>query len=537
MLGVVTVRFHIDGVRLRSLGAALCLTLATCTTDPTPAARVVSRIDLSALRSLQGFPLLDQLLLELRRGDASVAVSRLLGSAELSAGRDGIAIRLDIPLSAPTEAFDLHLELRLLGITLYEANSSVTVVAGESVETDPIIPLYIGPGLGADSMTLVIAPPLILSGTVGVATAIVLDAGSIISGVPVEITTSDTIQLRAAATALNITTLTAAPTASGSFTVTATTPTGLTRSTTVTVLRPSDIIDSVFAVTSLLQSVIVNQLAGILPVIRVLDANHEPKSGVPVTFALGGVGGILAGASDTTDANGEASPLLWRIAQLAGISTLSATVSGKPPIVFRATGLPTIPLDIVKLSGDLQIDSLLRTLLQPLVAQVRDSFRNPVPGVPYSWTASDGSMAPAAGNTDSLGRAQGAWTLGLLQMLPIATLTSGQASTAFKATTLLPLEVPPIRLSFPGIPGLPLGITTLVNVGLDQAPASPVQVTLASSNANLFTIAVGNTVTINPGQTSGMALLLGVSLGSGTLNATAPGYGGASLPVTVRLLP
>jgi hypothetical protein len=305
----------------------------------------------------------------------------------------------------------------------------------------------------------------------------------------------------------------------------------------VTVLRPSDIIDSVFAVTSLLQNVIVNQLAGILPVIRVLDANGDPKSGVPVNFALGGIGGILQGASDTTDANGEASPLLWRIGQLVGVSSLTATVAGKPPVVFQATALPTIPLSIAKLSGDLQIDSLLRTLLQPLVAEVRDSFNNVVPNAPFSWTASDGSLAPAAGNADAQGRVSSSWTLGLLQVLPVATLTSGQASTAFSATTLLPLQVPPIRLSFPGIAGLPLGITTLVNVSLDQAPQTPVQIALESSNTNLFTIALGDTVTINPGQTNATALLLGVSLGSGTLNASAPGYGGASLPVTVRLLP
>lgn len=523
--------------RLRAFVALLCIGLTTCATEPGTRGRMTSQIDLTSLRTLAGFPLLDQLLLELRRGDQSLAVSQVLNAAELQVDGRGIAIRLDIPLAGPTEDFDLTLELKLLGITLYQARSTVTVVAGQSVETAPIIPLYIGPGLGADSMTLVVAPPLILSGTAGVATAVVLDAGSIISGVPVEITTSDTTQLRATATALNITTLTAAPNASGQFTVTATTPTGLTRSTSVTVLRPSDIIDSVFAVTSLLQNVIVNQLAGILPVIRVLDANHQPKSGVPVSFSLGGVGGTLQGASDTTDANGEASPLLWRIGQLVGVNTLTATVAGKPPVVFQATGLPTIPLNITKLSGDLQIDSLLKTLLQPLVAQVKDSFGNVVPNAAYNWNASDGSVAPVSGNADSAGRIQGAWTLGLLQVLPVATLTSGPASTAFSATTLLPVQVPPIRLSYPGLPGIPIGISTLVNVGLDQSPQSPVQITLTSSNPALFTIAVGSTVTINPGQTSATALLLGVTLGSGTLNATAPGYGGASLPVVVRLLP
>lgn len=522
---------------VRPLAALLCVSLVTCTTEPASRGVMTSRVDLTALRSLHGFPLLDQLLLELRRGDQSVAVTQLLSAAQLNAGPEGISIRLDIPLSGHTEDFDLNLELRLLGITLYQARSTVTVIAGQSVETAPIIPLYIGPGLGADSMTLVVAPPLILSGTVGVATALVLDAGAVINGVPVTITTSDTTQLRATATALNITTLTAAPGASGQFTVTASTPTGLTRSTTVTVLRPSDIIDSVFAVTSLLQNVIVNQLAGILPVIRVLDANHQPKSGVPVNFALGGVGGILQGAADTTDANGEASPLLWRIGQLVGVSSLTATVAGKPPVVFQATGLPTIPLDIVKLSGDLQIDSLLRTLLQPLVAEVRDSFGNIVPNAPFSWTASDGAVAPASGTANAQGRISGNWTLGLLQVLPVATLTSGQASTAFSATTLLPIQVPPIRLAFPGLAGLPIGVSTLVNVSLDQSPQAPVQIALTSSNTNLFTIALGNTVTINPGQTSATVLLLGVSLGSGTLNATAPGYGGASLPVVVRLLP
>ena len=46
-----------------------------------------------------------------------------------------------------------------------------------------------------------------------------------------------------------------------------------------------------------------------------------------------------------------------------------------------------------------------------------------------------------------------------------------------------------------------------------------------------------DTVYLNPGATSGTKLLLGVSLGTTTLNATAPGFAGASLPVEVRPLP
>lgn len=494
---------------------------------------MVSRIDLTGLTHLQGFPLgIDQMLLQLRRGDSSVAVTRLLESAELDLTGGRLSVTLQVPLTADRELFQLQLDLRLAGITFYRASSSVMVIAGQSVETDPIIPLYIGPGLGADSMTLVVVPPLMLSGGVAVATAVVLDAGSIVSGVPVEISTSDTSALRATPTALNITTLSAAPTASGSYTVTARTPTGLTGSVSVTVVDPATVIDSVFAITTLLQNVIVNQLAGVLPTIKVLDLNQQPMAGVPVIFALAGGGGLLQGGNTVTNAAGEASPGLWRIGQLVGLNTLTSTVAGAPAVVFQATGLPTVPLDIVKLSGDLQADSLLRTLLQPLVARVRDSFTNPVPGVPYSWSASDGTISPASGTTDSGGQVQGSWTLGALQALPIAILSAGPAQTSFSATTLLPL--PPIRLSFPGVPGVPVGLTAVVRVGVDTAPSSRLAIALASGNRGIFTVALPDTVYLNPGQTSGTAVLLGVSLGTATLNATAPGFAGASLPVEVR---
>lgn len=497
---------------------------------------MVSRIDLEGLTHLQGFPLgIDQILLQLRRGDSTMAVTRLFEGADLNLSNGKLSVTIEVPLTADREQFELQLDLRLAGITFYRASSSIMVVAGESVETAPIVPLYVGPGVGADSMTLVVAPPLLLSGGVAVATAVVLDAGSIVAGVPVEISTSDSTELRATPTALNITTLSAAPTASGSYTVTARTPTGLTRSVSVRVVDPATVIDSVFAITSLLQNVIVNQLAGILPRIKVLDVNHQPMAGIPVTFALSGGGGALQGGNAVTDSAGEASPLLWRIGQLVGLNSLTATVAGKPPVTFEATGLPTIPLDIVKLSGDLQIDSLLKTLLQPLVARVRDSFTNPVPGIPYSWTASDGSVTPANGTTDASGQVRGSWTLGALQALPVATLSAGLAQASFSATTLLPL--PPIRLSFPGVPGVPIGLTALVQVAVDAAPTSRLAIALASSDRGIFTITAPDTVYLNPGQTSGTKLLLGVSLGTATLSASAPGFAGASLPVPVRLLP
>ncbi len=509
--------------------------LTTCSSDAlAPRPPVRGALDLSSLIQLHnGFPItVDTILVELRRSDESLAFSQTVPSTKFSSTPGRYTIDVEVKLNESPEQFLLHAEVRGGGVVFYEANSLVTAIAGRSVQTDPIVPVYVGPGIGSDSLELVLVPATVAPGGVSVATAVVRQAGTIIPGVPVEIISDDSTQVSAAASSFSVTTLSAAGTALGSYTISARTPTGLTQASTLTVVPATTGAASIVANTALTQSAIVHQFVGATPSVRVFDANGQPLAGVPVTYAIGSGGGTLTGANQITDTEGDAALTSWQLGQTAGTNTVTATVAGLTPVTFTATGDPTVPLTIVKVSGDAQTDSAGKTLLQPLVAEIRDSFANPVPNANYSWAVTDGTIAPPTGTANAQGRVSASWTLGLVQATPTATLTAGQAQTIFSVTTLF--GQPTISLAFAGIPGVGIGLTSVVNVTVNTAPVSRLPVALASSNTGLFTVPAPDTVYINAGQTTGSKTITGISAGTATLTATAPGYTSGTLTVGVQ---
>jgi adhesin/invasin len=90
------------------------------------------------------------------------------------------------------------------------------------------------------------------------------------------------------------------------------------------------------------------------PTVRVTDAAGNRVAGATVTFAVTGGGGTISGATQTTDAAGEASVGSWTLGS-GSPNTLSATVTGSGitgnPLTFTAdaatalvvTGAPTTP--------------------------------------------------------------------------------------------------------------------------------------------------------------------------------------------------
>ena len=78
-----------------------------------------------------------------------------------------------------------------------------------------------------------------------------------------------------------------------------------------------------------------NYLTG-TPQVTVTDASGNPVAGTQVGFLITQGGGSLTAASVATDFAGHASPTSWRLGP-AGAQSLSATVTGLPPVVFNAT--------------------------------------------------------------------------------------------------------------------------------------------------------------------------------------------------------
>ncbi len=78
-----------------------------------------------------------------------------------------------------------------------------------------------------------------------------------------------------------------------------------------------------------------NYLSG-QPNFRVTDAAGAPIAGANVSFVASD-GGTIGGAVGTTDFDGMAAPLAWRLGNTLGPQTLSATVGGLPPVIATAT--------------------------------------------------------------------------------------------------------------------------------------------------------------------------------------------------------
>ncbi|MBK9067875.1 MAG: hypothetical protein IPL76_13530 [Gemmatimonadetes bacterium] len=289
---------------------------------------------------------------------------------------------------------------------------------------------------------------------------------------------------------------------------------------------------TITAATATSQAGVVNQLVTQVPTVLVRDSANAPLAGVSVTFAVASGSGSVTGGSAVTNGSGLAALGTWRLGQAAGANTVTATVTGLPVVTFSATAAPTAVAALVRIQGDSQADSAGRTLAVPLVAEVQDTFANPVPGVPAAWSATDGSVTPAADTSDAQGRVQGSWTLGATQSSPTATVVAAGAQTSFTATTFF--GQPTILLSFVGIPGVGVGLTAPVLVTLNApAPVGGTTVSLASSDASRFTVNPAS-VLIPQGATQDTVVVTGVGAGTATLDATASGYTAGALTVDVQ---
>lgn len=147
--------------------------------------------------------------------------------------------------------------------------------------------------------------------------------------------------------------------------------------------------------------------------VKVTDAFGNAKSGVTVTFAVTSGGGSLSAPTAITDANGVGS-VQWTLGPVAGTQTVSATVTGVPPISFQAIGTAGVAKALSLLAGNAQTTAPGTPFPDSLVARVVDQFGNGVGGVTVTWTAGarSGSVSPTSTVSDNNGRVAVSWTLG-----------------------------------------------------------------------------------------------------------------------------
>ena len=144
---------------------------------------------------------------------------------------------------------------------------------------------------------------------------------------------------------------------------------------------------SVIAISTVTQVGVQGTNVAARPAVRVTDANGNRVSGVTVVFEVTSGGGSVSGATQITDAAGEASVASWTLGNQSP-NTLTATVSGTSvtgnPVTFTAQSATNIGVTSA---------ATPQTLASVTVSvQLRDAANNPVElsGIPLSIAIASG---------------------------------------------------------------------------------------------------------------------------------------------------
>ena len=184
--------------------------------------------------------------------------------------------------------------------------------------------------------------------------------------------------------------------------------------------------------------------------VRVRSRSGAPIRGAPVRFRLVNGSGTLNPASALTDAEGRARTT-WTLGALPGLQTLLATtdhVDSAAAIVAEAEATPA-NTRISALAGRVT-GPAGAALTEDVAVTVTDSSGRLLSDVPVSWLALDGTVAPIAPRTDSLGVARAKWTLGAS--------TGTQRLQAQVTTARGPLAIPPVTITAAALAGPPARI-------------------------------------------------------------------------------
>ena len=148
-------------------------------------------------------------------------------------------------------------------------------------------------------------------------------------------------------------------------------------------------------------------------VVEVRDQFDGPLLGTEVTFTVTTGGGTLSAGTVTTNSSGRAASTLT-LGPDPGTNTVTITVAEiQEQQTFSAEGI-RIPTTLEKISGDDQ-EGLPGTALEhPLVVEILDDAKRPVPDIEVTFSVSSGGGTLSVGSvtTDANGRAQSTLILG-----------------------------------------------------------------------------------------------------------------------------
>jgi adhesin/invasin len=272
------------------------------------------------------------------------------------------------------------------------------------------------------------------------------------------------------------------------------------------------------------------------PGVVVRDQGGTPMQGVSVTFAVTAGGGVVSPTTVVTDATGNAQLSAWVLGTSAATNTVTASVSGLPPVTFNATGT-RVPTSMQATTPTSQTGLVGTMVTQPPRVVVRDQNNSPMPNVivTFAVTAGGGSVTPATVTTGEDGGAQlTSWTLGPAAGANSVTASvPGISAVVFNATGLAPATIQ--------------AVTAITQEGpAGGAVTAPPGVIVRDQNGNpLQGVSVAFAVTGGGGSAApasaitgadGIARLtswtLGTTPGSNTVSATAGGLPAVTFTAT-----
>lgn len=253
-------------------------------------------------------------------------------------------------------------------------------------------------------------------------------------------------------------------------------------------------------------------------VVRVTDDDGDPVKNATVTFQVTSGGGTVNPASAVTGSDGLAQAV-WTLGPTVGQQTLTATVTGLPPVAFTATAAAGAPAKLRIQPDSSTIDGVgLEATVQ---ASLVDQFGNPA-GTPaagaVAWTSLEPAVATVApGAQPGQGRVT---AVGAGRARIVASAAGVQPDTAVVGVVRVPGTV---AVQVAGGPTLTVGRTaqataTVNDVGGTAIPNAPV--TWSSSNDAVATV-------------SGTGLITAVAPGTATITATASNGVARGVTITV----
>ncbi len=150
-----------------------------------------------------------------------------------------------------------------------------------------------------------------------------------------------------------------------------------------------------------------------LPAVQVTDQFGNPLAGIEVRFAVAQGGGSVNTAPRLTDAVGITRPSGWRLGTTVGLNTLTATVTGLPPVTLRAQARADAPALIEIVDGQGQTGGVNRDLPVDPSVKVEDQYGNAAIGLVRFTVQSGGGSGGGEVNSDATtGLASVRWRLG-----------------------------------------------------------------------------------------------------------------------------